>query len=142
MDIIKPVDGPTPWVNAAVVVPKPDCDIRLCLEMRLANRAILCGRYLIPTVEEILQGLNGLTVFSKLDLNWGCHQLELAPECRDMTMSATHKGHFCYKRLPCGLSSASEQYQYEISTALAGIPMVANISYYIITHAADQRTHD
>ena len=51
MDIIEPVNGPTPWVNAAVIVPKANGDdIRLCVDMRRANEAIIRGRHPIPTV--------------------------------------------------------------------------------------------
>ena len=41
LDIIECVKGPTPWVNPLVISPKPDNDIRLCLDMRRANEAII-----------------------------------------------------------------------------------------------------
>ncbi|KAJ8411216.1 hypothetical protein AAFF_G00172220 [Aldrovandia affinis] len=142
MDIIEPVDGPTPWVNPVVIVPKADKDVRLCLDMRRANQAIERERYPIPTVDEILQGMNGSTVFSKLDLKWGYHQLELSPESRGITTFAVHNGVYRYKRLIFGVCSASEQYQHEVANALAGIEGVENISDDIIVHAQDQDTHD
>ena len=143
MDIIEPVNGPTPWVNAAVIVPKANGDdIRLCIDMRRANEAIIRGRHPIPTVDEVLQSMNGSTVFSKLDLRWGYHQLELTPASREITTFATHAGLYRYKRLLFGVNSASEQYQYEISTALAGIAGVDNISDDIIVHGPDQETHN
>ena len=56
LDIIEPVNGPTPWVNAAVIVPKENSDdIRLCIDMRRANEANIRGRHPIPTVDEVLQ---------------------------------------------------------------------------------------
>ncbi|KAJ8414520.1 hypothetical protein AAFF_G00037220 [Aldrovandia affinis] len=110
--------------------------------MRRANQAIERERYPIPTVDEILQGMNGSTVFSKLDLKWGYHQLELSPESRGITTFAVHNGVYRYKRLIFGVSSASEQYQHEVANALAGIEGVENISDDIIVHAQDQDTHD
>ncbi|KAL1021685.1 hypothetical protein UPYG_G00016520 [Umbra pygmaea] len=142
MDIIECVEGPTPWVNPVVVIPKPDKDIRMCLDMRRANEAIVRERYPIPTVDEILQGINGSAIFSKLDLKWGYHQLELTPESREITTFAVHNGVYRYKRLIFGVSSASEQYQHEIANALAGIEGVENISDDVIVHAPDQETHD
>lgn len=68
LDIIESATGPTPWVNPVVVVPKSEGDIRLCIDMHRANEAILRERHPIPTVDEILQSLNGSKVFSKLDL--------------------------------------------------------------------------
>ena len=143
LDIIEPVNGPAPWVNAAVIVPKGNSDdIRLCIDMRRANEAIIRGRHPIPTVDEVLQSMNGSTVFSKMDLKWGYHQLERSPESHEITTFAVHAGLFRYKRLLSGLNSASEQYQYDISTALAGIPGVENISVDIIVHGPNQETHN
>ena len=76
-DVIEQVQGPTPWVSPVAVVPKPTGDIRLCVDMRKANRAIVRERHPIPTVDDVLYQLNGSTIFSKLDLKWGFHQIEL-----------------------------------------------------------------
>ena len=67
-DIIERVEGPTTWISPVVVAPKPSGDIRLCVDMRRANEAIIRERLPIPTVDEVLESLNGSTVFSKLDL--------------------------------------------------------------------------
>ncbi|PIK54248.1 hypothetical protein BSL78_08875 [Apostichopus japonicus] len=75
-DIIEEVNGPTPWVSPVVIVPKSGGDIRLCVDMRLANDAIIRERHPIPTVEEVLYEMNGSSLFTKLDLKWGFHQIE------------------------------------------------------------------
>ena len=98
MGIIEPVEGPAPWVNPVVIVPKNNAEIRLCVDMRQANQAIMRRRYPIPTVDEVLHTMNGSKVFSKLDLKWGYHQLELSPQSREFTTFATPDGLFRYKR--------------------------------------------
>ena len=76
-DIIEEVpEGPTSWISP-LVIPKPDGDIRVCVDMRRANEAIVRERHPIPSVEELLHRLNGSTKFSKLDLKWGFHQITL-----------------------------------------------------------------
>ena len=67
-------------------------DIRLCVDMRRANEAIVRERHPIPTVDEVLQDMTQSSVFSKLDLKWGYHQLELSEESRDIITFSTHAG--------------------------------------------------
>ena len=60
-DIIEPADGPTPWVSPVVLVPKPKQPggVRLCVDMREANKAITRERHLMPTLDEVVHDLNG-----------------------------------------------------------------------------------
>ena len=141
-DIIEPASGPTSWVNPVVVVPKPDGDIRLCIDMRRANEAIVRERHPIPTAEEVLQEMAGAEVFSKIDLKWGYHQLELSPDSRDITTFVTHVGLFRFKRLMFGINAASELYQHEINKIIQGIPGVRNISDDIAICGKTRAEHD
>ena len=75
LGIIEPVEGPAPWVNLEVIVPRNKGEIRLCVDMRHANQAIVRRRYPIPTVDEVLHTMNGSKVLSKLDLKWEYQQL-------------------------------------------------------------------
>ena len=85
LDIIEKVSGPSSWVSPVVVVPKLMGDIRLCVDMRQANMAVKRERYPIPTIDEVLQDFNQSKFFSRRDLNSAYHQIELAPESRDIT---------------------------------------------------------
>lgn len=82
--IIEPAQGPTSWVSPVVVVPKGS-GVRLCVDMRRANEAIIRERHPIPTVDEVLEELNQSTVFSKLDIKLAFHQLELNEDSRPIT---------------------------------------------------------
>ena len=99
--MIDRITGPTPWVSPIVVAPKPKSPgkIRVCVDMRQANKAIKRERHVTPTVKKMIGDLNGARVFSKLDLNQGYNQLELALESRYITTFSTHMGLMRYKRL-------------------------------------------
>ena len=142
LDIIETVSGPTPWVSPLVVVPKSSGEIRVCVDMRQVNTAVLRERYPIPTIEESLQDLNGAAVFSKLDLKWGYHQIELDEKSRQLTTFATHDGLYRYKRLMFGISATPEIYQHAIQQVLQGLPGVKNISDDIIVFGKDKSEHD
>ena len=123
-------------------MPKPNGDIRLCVDMRQANGAIVRERHPILTVDEILHNLNGSTVFSKLDIKWAFHQVELSEASRPITTFATHKGLFRYKRLMFGVSCAPEMYQRVIQQVLEGCDGVRNIHDDIIVHGQTTEGHD
>lgn len=143
-DIIERIQGePTPWVSPIVVVPKQNTDeVRICVDMREANKAILRERHQMPTVDELTADLNGATVFSKIDLTSGYHQLELNNESRPITTFSTHIGLFRYKRLNFGISSASEVFQETIRNVIHDIPNSRNISDDIIVYGKTQAEHD
>ncbi|KAK3720930.1 hypothetical protein QZH41_014537, partial [Actinostola sp. cb2023] len=71
LDIIEEITGPTPWVSPIVVVPKSSGEVRICVDMREANKAVEREKHLMPTIDDLVADLNGATVFSKLDLSSG-----------------------------------------------------------------------
>ena len=94
LGVIERIEGPTHWVSPIVVAPKPKSPgkVCVCVDMRQANKAIKRERHVTPTVKEMIGDLNGARVFSKLDLNQGYNQLELAPESRYITTFSSHMG--------------------------------------------------
>ena len=143
-DIIERAEGPTPWVSPIVVVPKPSKpnEIRICVDMRSLNKAIIRERHVIPTIDDVVSDLNGCKVFSKIDLNQGYHQIPLHSDSRQFTTFSTHVGLFRYKRLNFGLSCAAEIFQKKVSATINGIPCVKNISDDIYVGGTDKDTHD
>ena len=108
--------------------------------MRRANEAIVRKRHPIPTMEELLH--DGSTVFSKIDLKWGFHQILLSEESRHVTTFVTHRGLYRYKRLMFGVTSAPEKYQQIIRDVLKGCAGVVNIADDLILHGKDIEDHD
>ena len=141
LDIIEKAEGPTPWVSPLVVVPKKS-GIRLCLDMREANKAVKRVKHLMPTIDELITDLNGSTVFSTLDLASGYHQLELDPNSRYITTFSSHVALYRYKRLIFGINAASEIFQNAVEETIRDIPGVKNISDDIVVHGKNQAEHD
>ena len=125
-------------------MPKPNKpnEIRICVDMRSLNKAIIRERHTIPTIDDVVSDLNGCKVFSKIDLNQGYHQIPLHPDSRALSTLSTHVGLFQYKRFKFGLSCAAEIFQKKVGDAIRGIPCVKNISDDIHVGCADQDTHD
>ena len=112
------------------------------MDMRRANLVIERERHPIPTIEEVLYDLNGSTVFSKLDLKWGFHQVELDEASREITTFVTHRGLYRYKRLMFGITSALEKYQKIVADVLLGCRGVVNIADDLVVHGRGVKEHD
>ena len=92
-DVIEKVTNkPTPLFSPIVVAPKPKSpeEIRICVDMRLPNKAIKRERHVTPTIDDVIADLTGAEYFSKLDLRSGYHQLLLHPDSRYITTFSTH----------------------------------------------------
>ncbi|KAK2552554.1 Uncharacterized protein P5673_026409 [Acropora cervicornis] len=98
-DIIEKVNEPTGWVSPPVVTPKKDqSQIRLNVDMHVANQAIPRRYTQHPTIDDMVNELSGSTVFSHLP-EQGYHQLELKESSLNVTIFSTHIGLYRYKRL-------------------------------------------
>ena len=115
MNIIEPITEPTDWVNALVVVEKPNGKLRICLDPRDLNKAIKRHHYKLPSAEELFAEMSGATHFTKLDASNGYWQIMVDDESSKLLTFATPFGRFRFKRLPFGIHSASEIFQQTIS---------------------------
>ena len=116
-DVIEehPVGEPAPWISNAVYIPKPNGSLRVTLDARNINKAIISSNLPIPRQEDIKAQLAGAKVFSKLDFRNAFWQLELQPESRNLTVFNLNQKLYRYKRLIMGVKSS----QGELNAALA-----------------------
>ena len=120
---------PTTWIYPLVILPKKAVgEIRICVDTRKPNKAMLCEKREFPTVEDILQELNGAVKFSKRDLNHGYHQLELDVGSRHLTTFSTPWGLQCYTRLNFRTDIAQEVFQEVVKKTIAGVQGAKNIN--------------
>ncbi|XP_054732030.1 uncharacterized protein K02A2.6-like [Anastrepha obliqua] len=142
LDVIEPVIGHSPWISPMVLAFKENGDIRICLDMRLANRAILRENYPLPTFESFMTKLRNAKFFSRLDLKDAYHQLELHENSREITTFITPRGLFRYKRLMFGINSAPEIFQRRLEQLLSPCSNVMNYIDDVIIFGSDEKEHD
>ena len=139
--VIERIDA-SPWVSPIVVTRKKNGGIRMCVDLREPNDAVITDCYPIPHIDELLSTLRGSAVFSTIDLASAYHQVPLHEDSRDLTAFITHDGLFRYCRVPYGLSSAPSAFQKMMATILKGLPGVQNYLDDIIIHGANSTEHD
>ena len=110
--------------------------------MQKANRAVIRERHIIPKIEDILTELHGATIFSKIDLKEGYHQIMLDEESRNIAAFAVHEGIFHFNRLMYGINSGFECFKKQIEQVISGIPNAKNINDDILIRGKAQEDHD
>ena len=92
----------------------------------------------------MLAQLTGATTFSKLDTNSGFWQIALSEESKLLTTFITPFGHYCYNKLPFGITSAPEHFQRRMSSLLEGLQGVLCVTVMddIIVFDTSQQEHD
>lgn len=118
-DVIERVNA-SEWVSPIVAARKADGSIRLCVDLREPNKAIVADNFPLPHMEELLHALNGARCFSKVDLASAYYQVVLHPDSRDLTSFITHEGLFRFKRVCFGLASAPAAFQQIMTKILGG----------------------
>ena len=139
--ILKKVDS-SPWVSNAVIVPKANDDIRICLGCKNPNKAIIPDRYPLPTVDELNGLFYGATKFTKIDLKAGYWQVPLHEDSQYVTTMITHRGLYQWTRVPFGLNSAPSCFQKIIRTILEGCPRTTNFIDDIVVAGVGTVDHD
>ena len=140
-DIIEEIDS-SPYVSPIVVVPKPDGEIRLCVDYKRINQHIVVDQHPLPTADEIFAQLSGAKYFSKLDLRAAYHQLRIREDSRDLTAFTSHVGLFRYKRLPFGLANAPSAYMKVIFNILRDCANTVSYLDDILVFGATVEEHD
>ncbi len=139
--VIERIDS-FPWVSPIVVVQKYTGGIRMCVDLRGPNKAVIVDSYPLPHMEEMMTLLQGATVFSTIDLESAYHQVPLHKDSRDLTAFITHKGLFRFCRVPYGLASVLSAFQKMMVIILKWLLNVANYLDDIIVWGRSQQEHD
>nr|GFD40089.1 putative reverse transcriptase domain-containing protein [Tanacetum cinerariifolium] len=102
--VIRP--SSSPWGAPVPFVKKKDGSFRICIDYQELNKLTVKNRYLLPRIDDLFDQLQGSSVYSKIDLRSGYHQLRVREEDIPKTAFKTRYGHYEFQVMPFGLTNA------------------------------------
>jgi hypothetical protein len=79
---------------------KKDGTKRMCIDYRALNEVTIKNKYPLPKIEDLFDQLRGVSVFSKIDLKSGYHQLRIQPSDISKMTFITKYGLYEYTNAP------------------------------------------
>nr|GEW99560.1 putative reverse transcriptase domain-containing protein [Tanacetum cinerariifolium] len=96
----------SPWGASVLFVKKKDGSFWMCIDYRKLNKLTVKNRYLLLRIDDLFDQLQRLSVYSKIDLRSGYHQLMVREEDILKTTFRTRYGHYEFQVMPFGLTNA------------------------------------
>ncbi|GJV00040.1 putative reverse transcriptase domain-containing protein [Tanacetum coccineum] len=101
----------SPWGAPVLFVKKKDGSFRMCIDYRELNKLTVKNRYPLPRIDDLFDQLQGSSVYSKIDLRSGYHQLRVREEDIPKTAFRTRYGHYEFQVLLDTIIRILEGYQ-------------------------------
>jgi hypothetical protein len=140
--IIEKVNEPSEWVSSMVVIEKSNGQLRICIDPKDLNRAILREHYPMKTLDEVVSKLAGAKYFSVLDAGQAYYQVPVTEQSSKLLTFNTPFGRYRFRRMAMGIKSAPEYWQRTASQMFDNMEGVEAIMDDILVWGSTMKEHN
>lgn len=130
------------WASPLHLVTKSNGELRACGDYRRLNSCTIPDRYTIPRLQDFTHGLQGMTIFSTLDLAKAYYQIPVRKEDVEKTAITTPFGLFEMKKMSFGLRNGAQSMQRFMNEMLRGCNYTFAYIDDVLIASKDKKQHE
>ena len=110
---------------------KKNSGLHFCVNYHVLNKGTIPGKFPIPMIDELQDELHGASIFSKLGLHSGYHQIRVQPKDIPKIAFRTHEGYYEFLVMSVGLTNAPATFQSPYECRLQRMPQKICLGFFM-----------